>query len=103
MFKFHILCGNTNYFNIFQHTKCISYTEPFIGPSGVRALPLGVAEKRSVLYVWYYFSSFLSSPPHNFLPEGVVLGLQNFAWSFKSHKNKIWGQKKLGHLVPQSR
>ena len=26
-----------------------------IGPSGVRALPLGVAAKRSVHYIWYYF------------------------------------------------
>ena len=30
-----------------------------IGPSGVRALPLGVAAKRSVHYIWYYFSFFL--------------------------------------------
>ena len=25
-----------------------------IGPSGVRALPLGVATERSVHYIWYY-------------------------------------------------
>ena len=47
----------------------------FIGPSGVRALPLGVTAERSVHYIWYYFSFFLSSLPHTFLPEGVVLGL----------------------------
>jgi hypothetical protein len=27
-----------------------------IGPSRVRALPLGVAAERSVHYIWYYFS-----------------------------------------------
>ena len=32
-----------------------------IGPSGVRALPLGVAAERSVHYIWYYFSSFFLS------------------------------------------
>ena len=42
------------------------------GPSGVRALPLGVDAERSVHYFWDYFSS---SVPHTFLPEGVVLGL----------------------------
>ena len=31
-----------------MHTLCI------IGPSGVRALPLGVAAERSVHYIWYY-------------------------------------------------
>ena len=47
-----------------------------IGPSGVRALPLGVAAGRSVHYFCDYFSFlFLSSVPHTFLPEGVVLGL----------------------------
>ena len=44
-----------------------------IGPSGVRALPLGVAAEQSVHYFWDYFS-FLSVP-HTFLQEGVVLGL----------------------------
>ena len=38
--------------------------------------------------------SFLSVP-HTFLPEGVVLGLRNFARSFKSQTNKIWGPKKF--------
>ena len=55
-----------------------------IGPSGVRALPLGVAAKRSVHYICDYFS-FLS-PPHTVLPEGIIVGLRNFAWGFKSHK-----------------
>ena len=45
------------------------------GPSGVRALPLGVAAELSVHYFWDYFSF---SPPHTFLPEGVIVGLQNF-------------------------
>jgi hypothetical protein len=42
-----------------------------IGPSGVCALPLGIAAEGSGHYIWYYFSS----PPQTFLPEGVVLGL----------------------------
>ena len=45
-----------------------------IGPSGVRALPLGVAVEQSVHSFCDYFSFFFSLP-HTFLPEGVVLGL----------------------------
>ena len=43
----------------------------FVGLSGVCALPSVVAAEQSV---------------HYFLPEGVVMGLWNFAWSFKSQK-----------------
>ena len=32
-----------------------------IGPSGVRALPLGIAAERSVHYIWYYFVFFFSA------------------------------------------
>jgi hypothetical protein len=39
----------------------------YIGPSGVHALPLGLA--------WYYFSSSFFSPPHTVHPKGVVQGL----------------------------
>ena len=46
-----------------------------IGPSRVRALPLGAAAEQSVHSIWYYFSFLSSSVPHTFLPEGVVLGL----------------------------
>ena len=47
----------------------------------MRALPLGVAAKRSVHYIWYYFSLFLFlSVPHTFLPEGFIVGFRNFAW-----------------------
>jgi hypothetical protein len=46
-----------------------------IGPSGVHALPLGVAAEQSVHYILLYFSFFFSSVPHTFLPEGDVLGL----------------------------
>jgi hypothetical protein len=28
----------------------------------------------------------LSSAAVSFLPEGVMVGVQNFAWGFKSHK-----------------
>jgi hypothetical protein len=44
------------------------------GPSGVRSLPLGVAAEQSVHYFCDYFSFSFLSPPHTFLPEGVVLG-----------------------------
>ena len=47
----------------------------YFGASGVRALPLGVAAEQSVHYICYYLSVFFFSPPHTFLPEGVVLGL----------------------------
>jgi hypothetical protein len=30
----------------------------YFGPSGVRALPLGIAAEQRVHYIWYYFSSF---------------------------------------------
>ena len=39
-----------------------------------------------------------------FLPEGVIAGFQNFAWGFKSQKNKIWGKTKiLGPNLPLGR
>jgi hypothetical protein len=54
-------------------------------PSGVCALPLGrCCGMKCPLYLVLFF--FFLSPPHTFLPEGVVLGLQNFARSFKSQK-----------------
>ena len=67
------------------------YSEAIFGLSWVRALPLGVAVERGVYFIWYYFSSFLFFFSATFLLEGVVLGLWNFAQSFKSPKNKILG------------
>jgi hypothetical protein len=63
----------------------------------VRALPLGVAAKQSVYYICDYFSSlfFSSSLPHTFLPEGVIVGFQNFAWGFKSQKKIRFGVKNI--------
>ena len=47
-----------------------------VGPSGVCALPSGVAVEQSVQYLWDYFSFLLIfSLPHTFLTEGVDLGL----------------------------
>jgi hypothetical protein len=63
-----------------------------IGPSGVLALPLGVAAERSVHYFWDIFFLLLT---HTFLTERVVLGLCNCARSNKSHKNKILGEQKF--------
>ena len=47
--------------------------------------------------------SLLSSfNPVTFLPEGVIVGFQNFAWGFILKKNKILGEIKFGgpHLPP---
>jgi hypothetical protein len=43
------------------------------------------------------FLSSLSLSPRRvtFLPEGVIVGFQNFGWGFNSQKNKIWGEKKI--------
>jgi hypothetical protein len=67
-----------------------------IGPSGVRALPLGVAVERSVHYIWCYFS-FLSFPCH------ILYSQKELSWGYEilhgvlSHKkNKIRGKKILG-------
>ena len=75
------------------HTRKIQ-----IFPSGVRALPLGIAAEQSVHYFWSIFWEYnhtepeynhteteynhtepISSVPNTFLPEGFVLGLWNFA------------------------
>ena len=62
----------------------------YFGPSEVRALPLGVAAEQSVQYFGIIFHFFLSSfSATYFLPEGVVLGLWNFAQSFKSQKKLL--------------
>jgi hypothetical protein len=42
--------------------------------------------------IYLFFSSFLSVP-HTFLAEGVVLGLSNFAQSFKSQNKIRFGAK----------
>ena len=56
--------------NIYQpHLQTGLFHE--IGPSGVRALPLGVAAERSVLYFGIIFLFFFSVP-HSFLPDGVM-------------------------------
>jgi hypothetical protein len=53
-----------------------------IGPSGVRALPSGVAAEQSVHYFCDCFFLLLSVP-HIFLKEGVFLRFYNYAQSFK--------------------
>jgi hypothetical protein len=40
--------------------------------------------------------SFFLSVPVTFLLEGVIIGFRNFAWGFKSQKNKIWSKTKFG-------
>ena len=59
-----------------------------IGPSGVCQLPLGCRHKRSGHSTWHYFSFFFFSLSESltFLPERRQLGFQNFAWAPKSQK-----------------
>jgi hypothetical protein len=47
----------------------------YFDPSGVRALPLGVDAEQSVHYIWYYVSFFFLflSVPHTFLPRVMKL------------------------------
>ena len=57
-----------------------------IGPSGVRALPLAAGRNVVGHYKWHFFSFFLSFfLPGSLLilPEGVVVGIQIFAWAPK--------------------
>ena len=90
--------------------------ELVIGPSGVRALPLGVAAKRSVHYIWYwsersacatlylvlfFFLFLFLSVPHTFLPEGLIVGFQNFAWGFNSHTKKMGWKIIRGTPLPR--
>ena len=53
-----------------------------IGPSGVRVLPLTAGMNVGGHYKWHFFSFFLlSSGSLLILPEGVVIGIQIFAWA----------------------
>ena len=53
-----------------------------IGPSGVRALPLAAGRNVVGHYKWHFFSFFLLGSLL-ILPEGVVVGIQIFAWAPK--------------------
>jgi hypothetical protein len=59
--------------------------EIFIGPSGVRALPLAAGINAGGHYKWHFFlfSPLLSSGSLLILTDGVVLGFQIFAWAPK--------------------
>ena len=53
-----------------------------IGPSGVRALPLPAGINVGGHYKWHFFLCSLSSSSSLLiLPEGVVVGIQIFAWA----------------------
>ena len=53
----------------------------YIGPSGVRALPLAAGINVGGHYKRNFFSFSLSSGSLLILPEGVVIGIQIFAWA----------------------
>ena len=57
-----------------------------IGPSGVHALPLGVAAKRSVHYIWYCFSFFFCAT--YFSPRRVYRRVPKFCMGFLSDQQK---------------
>ena len=53
-----------------------------IGPSGVRALPLAAGINVVGHYKWHFFLLFSLLPGSLLiLPEGVVIGIQIFAWA----------------------
>ena len=63
--------------------------------------PWALQRECSVKYFWDSFSFFfLLGHILSFLPEGVVLGFWNFAWGFKSQKNKIWDEQNLPPNLP---
>ena len=57
----------------------------FIGPSGVRVLPLAAGINVSGHYKWHFFSFFLSFFLGSLLirPKGGVVGFWNFTWAPK--------------------
>ena len=57
------------------------------------------SETKCPLYLGFFFFSFLS-PPHTFLPEGVVLGFWVWVWVLSHKNNKIWGRKQSGTHTP---
>ena len=59
----------------------------YVGPCGVRVLPMAAGINVGGHHKWHFFllflSFFLSSGSLLFLPEGVVVGFCNFAWAPK--------------------
>ena len=57
----------------------------YVGPSGVRALPLAAGINVGGYYKWHFFlfflSLFLSSGSLLIFPEGVVVEIHIFAWA----------------------
>ena len=52
----------------------------YFGPSGVRALPLAAGINIGGHYKWHFSSSLLYGSLL-ILPEGVIVGIQVFAWA----------------------
>ena len=70
-------------FHSIQASICILSEKSQIGPSGVRALTLGVAAERSVHYICDYFSFSLSSLcATNFSPRRVYRRVPKFCMGF---------------------
>ena len=67
-----------------------------IGPSGVRAQPLGVAAERSVHYIFWNYFSFFSFLRHIlFFQKGLSQGYEILHGVLSNKKNKIWGKTKF--------
>ena len=68
-----------------------------IGPSGVGGLPLGVAAKRSVHYIWYYFSfSFFGVNFFLFYPKSSFFCYLKLHAKFHNPRTTPSGRKVCG-------
>ena len=84
--------------HIFHNWSALAYTitQLQVKPTGVRdaITPIELAWAACVrchgtkcpLLTAFFFFFFLSSPAVTFLPEGVIVRFQNFAWGFNSQK-----------------
>ena len=92
MFNFLVMAMYVRLY-IYRSYTCGQHTFN-IGPSGcMRCQRNKVSTINGVI--------FSSLRRVTFLPEGVNVGFQNFAWGLNSQKNKIWGENKFrGHPLP---
>ena len=72
---------NFTYFQHTQHTHPTLCSLILTGPSGVRALPLAAVINVGGHYFLYYSTWGCSLTAVVKIPEGVVVGIQIFAWA----------------------
>ena len=79
-------CDTSSMHSVILHISPLKVADmlPFnFGPSRVGALLLAAGINVGGHYEWHFFSFFLSSGSLLILPEGVVIGIQIFAWAPK--------------------